>query len=53
MVHTPAVHFPSRGHHGQHSTGENSFSKKMEGGKDPKELGGKFQTVKTIFHEKQ
>lgn len=53
MVHTPAVHFPGHGHHGQPSTLENGFSQEMEGGKDPKELEGKFQTVKTVFHKEQ
>jgi len=47
---------PSHRRRGQHSTGENNPWPVPRGNareKYPKELEGRFQTVKTIFHEKQ
>jgi len=52
---TSAVHLPAIGTP-QHSTGENNPWPVPRGNareKYPKELEGRFQTVKTIFHEKQ
>lgn len=55
-MHVAAVHLPAIGTMDSTLQGKiipGLFLPENVRGKDPKELEGKFQIVKTIFHEKQ